>query len=257
MDVGSACVAACEVVVGVQPGDRALDHPTVASEARTVASVAFRDARSDPAFAQFCSMARRVISTVGVEAEGTELAVATNRWHAIHKLNELGNVVAVGGAQRDRERNILRLDDYVMLAARTGAIDWRGDCLLAPPFARTCELSTTARDQSICPVSCNSSKSTWCRRCHTPASLHSCKRRQHVIPDPQPISWGRCSHGIPVFKTNRIPVNAALSGTRGRPVTRGARTGKTGSIRTHNSSLNKGLAMTQDFDSPTTNPTLC
>jgi hypothetical protein len=257
VDVGAAGVSAGEVAVGVQPGDRSLDHPAVASETGPVAGVAFGDVGCDPAFSQFAAVVLGIVGPVGVNAAWTELAVTACRWHAIHELEELRDVVAVGARQCDRERDAFPVDDYVVLAARTRAIDRRGAGLLAPPLARTCELSTTARDQSISPASCNSSSRTWCKRCQTPASFHSCKRRQQVMPDPQPISWGKCSHGMPVFSTNRIPVNAARSGTLGRPVTCGARTGKTGSIRAHNSSLNSSLAMTQDFDSPTTNPTFC
>jgi hypothetical protein len=35
---------------------------------------------------------------------------------------------------------------------------------------------------------------------------------QRVISQPQPISCVRCSHGMPVFKTNRIQISTARSG---------------------------------------------
>lgn len=257
VDVGAARVAAGEVAVGVQPGDGALHDPTLASEPGTVAAFLLGDLGDDVAFAEFFAVALGVVGAVGVQAPGPELAVVASRRDTINQLGELGDVVAVSAGQRDCQRGAVAVDDQVVLAARTGAIDGRGTGLLAPPLARTCELSTTARDQSIWPASCSSSNSTWCSRFHTPASLHSCRRRQQVIPDPQPISCGRSSHGIPVFNTNKIPVNAARSGTLGRPVTCGSRSGKIGSIRAHNPSGSKGFAMTQDFDSPTTNPTFC
>ena len=40
----------------------------------------------------------------------------------------------------------------------------------------------------------------------------------HAMPPPQPSSRGRYSHGIPVFRTNIIPVIAARSSIRGRPL---------------------------------------
>ena len=43
------------------------------------------------------------------------------------------------------------------------------------------------------------------------------KRRQQVIPEPQPISCGRCSQPIPVFNTNKIPLNTFRSSIRFRP----------------------------------------
>jgi hypothetical protein len=51
----------------------------------------------------------------------------------------------------------------------------------------------------------------------TPAWYRSRSLRQHVIPLPQPISEGKYSHGNPVLSTNKMPVNAARSGTRRRP----------------------------------------
>jgi hypothetical protein len=52
-------------------------------------------------------------------------------------------------------------------------------------------------------------------RRHTTARCQRTSRRQHVLPDPHPISLGSICHGIPLRKMNRIPVNAARSGTRG------------------------------------------
>ena len=50
-------------------------------------------------------MAHRVIRPVGVELAGPELAVAADRRDAVDELGELGDVVAVGGGQRDRQRD--------------------------------------------------------------------------------------------------------------------------------------------------------
>jgi hypothetical protein len=77
---------------------------------------------------------------------------------------------------------------------------------LSPPKARTCELSIAARDQSVRSASFRFANSSSCSRCQTPASCHSRNRRQQVIPEPQTISRGRYSHGIPVRSTNKIPL---------------------------------------------------
>jgi hypothetical protein len=53
VDVGAACVAAGEVAVGVQPGDRALHDPALASQARAVAAVALGDLRCDAALESY------------------------------------------------------------------------------------------------------------------------------------------------------------------------------------------------------------
>ncbi len=159
-----------------------------------------------------------VIRPVGEQRLWPELGVSSGRRDAIDERQQLGDVVAVRrrGESAD-QRDSLTVADHVVLGAQPATIDWRGACLGTPPFARTCELSTTARDQSSSPASCSSSNSTWCRRSQTPAPFQSRRRRQQVIPDPQPISWGKSSHGIPVFRTNRMPVRTRRSGTRLRP----------------------------------------
>jgi hypothetical protein len=50
-----------------------------------------------------------------------------------------------------------------------------------------------------------------------PASCQSCKRLQHVIPESHPSSCGSISHGIPLRRTNRMPVRQARFCKRGLP----------------------------------------
>ena len=49
------------------------------------------------------------------------------------------------------------------------------------------------------------------------SSGESRSRRQQVMPEPQPSSCGSISQGIPLRRTNRIPVRQARSGKRGLP----------------------------------------
>src|ERR671921_513246 len=103
------------------------------------------------------------------------------------------------------------------LRARFAAICRVRARLLAPPGAATLAESSEALDQSIRPASPRrSSRARWSLS-HTPALCHSLRHRQQVIPEPQPISWGSISQGIPDLSTNRMPVRAARSFTRGRP----------------------------------------
>jgi hypothetical protein len=97
--------------------------------------------------------------------------------------------------------------------ARTSAAPW--DLL-----AGTDALSSEQRDQSIAFAAPSRSSSTRWSRCQTPALCQSRKRRQQVMPQPQPISRGSISQGMPDFSTNRMPVSAAPCGPRragGRP----------------------------------------
>jgi len=89
---------------------------------------------------------------------------------------------------------------------------------LPPPKTARIELpSTTARDQSISPQRDSQSSNEKWISCQMPASCQSRSLRQHVMPEPQPSSCGSISHGIPLRRTNRIPVRQARSGKRGLP----------------------------------------
>jgi hypothetical protein len=87
---------------------------------------------------------------------------------------------------------------------------------------------------------------TRCNRCQTPARCHRTSRRQHVLPEPQPISRGNMFQGIPVRSTNKIPVKTARSGIGFRPAycrLRRRRFGSSGSIRIHKSSSTRAWLM--------------
>jgi hypothetical protein len=121
-----------------------------------------------------------------------------------------------------------------------------GPVRVPPHTARTEQLSTMARDQSMSPSRASQLRSAKCIRSQMPSCCQSHTRRQQVIPDPQPSSLGSICQGIPLRKTNRIPVRQARSGTRGRPpFGRGGGTGKSGSIRFHNASGSSTAAITR------------
>jgi hypothetical protein len=62
--------------------------------------------------------------------------------------------------------------------------------------------------------------------------------------EPQPISWGSISQGIPLFSTNTMPVRAARSSMRGLPPRGfGGSGGRSGSMVSHSSSVTSSLAM--------------
>jgi hypothetical protein len=65
-------------------------------------------------------------------------------------------------------------------------------------------------------IASQSSSAKWIRS-HTLARCQSRRRRQHVIPDPHPSSWGSICQGMPLRRTKTMPVRHAQSETRGRP----------------------------------------
>lgn len=136
----------------------------------------------------------------------------------------------------DRERDALVVDDEVVLAARPCAADRAGPAFGPLRAARVCEESITTRDQSS-GFFAQLSSSTTCSWSQTPASFQATRRRQQVMSEPKPSSWGRYSPWMPVCRTKRIPHRACRSGTRGLPSTRfGPGCGSNGSMSAHSSS---------------------
>lgn len=73
------------------------------------------------------------------------------------------------------------------------------------------------RDQSIRSASRSFASSTSCSRSQTPAACQSRRRRQQLMPLPQPISRGSRSQRRPVCRMNRMPVSTARSSSGLRP----------------------------------------
>ncbi len=107
------------------------------------------------------------------------------------------------------------------------------------------ELSATAREKSSFSAPRSSESSTWCNRRQTPRRCQYFSLRQHVIPDPQPISLGSISHGMPDRRTNRMPLSTMRSSSGRRPAYRLRLRffGSNGSMRTHKSSSINGFGI--------------
>src|SRR3712207_5146691 len=157
----------------------------------------------------------------------------------------------VGCRVSHREGDAFSVDHNVALRALFALIRRVRAGLLAPPGAGTLAESKDALSQSISSALPSRSNKIRCRRSHTPASCHSLRRRQQVIPEPQPISWGSISQGTPLLRTNRIPVRVARSSMRGLPpLGLGGSSGNSGSITSHSSSVTSGLAIFSSYPPP-------
>ena len=234
----------------MQPRDRAFDDPPRAPQTAAVAAViAVRDQRRDAAVPQLGAMAFRVVASVAldhVRFPARASGAAADRRHRIDQVEQLGDVRPIRGRQRRDERNPVRVGKNMMLRPGLAAIGRVRSSFFPPRIARSEALSTIARARSSRPRRRRSVNSAACNRFHTPARCHRPKRRQQVIPEPQPISRGNIRQGIPLRKTKRIPVSTARSGIGARPACcrlRGRRLGNSGSIRFHNASSSNSWAM--------------
>lgn len=247
VDVEASFVADREATESVQPREGPLDNPTVTSKLLAGFDAASCDASLDaPAFAGLTASSE-IIGLVGMElgrsASGSASFAGDGR-NGIQQLVEGLAVVDVGSGQQEGERDALPVRDEMALGSRSAAVGRIGASRFTPLLAAMDELSRQARLQS--------SRSAWFRRCsnsrcswsQTPAACQSRNRRQHVTPEPHAISCGSISHGMPVRSTNRMPVSAARSSTRGRPpLGLAGSTGSKGETSDHRASETRGAGM--------------
>ena len=254
MDVVAPLVADREPTVLRKPGQRALHDPPVAPQSLARVDSASGDAWGYASSSQGFSTTREVVSLVGVELVGTlprSAGTATrplDRLDAIHSLLQDLRVVDVCGSEHYRKWDASSVRNKVALRARFSLIRRIRSGFCAPLLAGMEAESSEARSQSIRSASPRRSSKMRCSLSQTPASCHSRKRRQHVIPDPQPISWGSISQGMPLFSTKTIPVRAARSSMRGLPPWGfGDSGGRSGSMVSHSSLVTSSLAMPSGY----------
>lgn len=199
----------------MKPGQRTFDHPAGHTQAAAVIGVTASNQRRDSSLAKRLAMSVGVVAAVSLDhfrAMTRMPHLSAYRRDGIDQWEQLRHIVAIRPGQDHSERNAVRIRDRVVLRAVFPAIRGVGADFRPPKTARTELLSTMARDQSIWSAALSFARSAVCNLSHTPACCQSRRRRQQVIPLPQPISWGRSSQPMPVLSTNRMPVRALRLG---------------------------------------------
>jgi hypothetical protein len=240
MNRGQSFISNTQSVKLMQPCDGAFHHPAGLAQMAAMRSAALGKLVPDSPVLQDLPMLRAVVGTIGLHTLGLlqgPSPLALDRRHAIEQRNELRDVMPIGLGQNDIDRRTLRIDEKVVFASRLAAIRGVRSGFFPPWTARTDELSATTREKSSLSAPRSLLSSTRCSRVHTPAFCHARSRRQQVIPEPQPISCGSISQGMPDCKTNRMPVSTRRSSSRLRPgcVLRRRLTGNRGQMISHNS----------------------
>jgi len=103
-----------------------------------VLGLAACDQRFDAALPDEAAVLVVVVATVGEQClrpAARTSRTATHGWYAVEQLDQLGDVVAVGGGERPGERQPAAVYEEVMLAAAPAAIDGAGTSFRAPFFA--------------------------------------------------------------------------------------------------------------------------
>src|ERR1700677_278789 len=244
-----AFVADFQAAERVKPGNRTLNLPARFAQSTAMGGADFRKYWCNAACAQSLPMRLGTVAPISLNnfrlVQGSA-SLASYLRNGLDQRVELSNVVAIRPGQDDRERDALRIDDEVVLAAELAPVRGIGAGFFPANMARIEELSTRARVKSISPRRRSSASSVSWIRCQTPAFCHASSRRQQAVPDPQPISCGSRFHAMPERSTNTMPVSTARSGVGLRPAywrLRGARAGRIGSISDHNSSSMSSLGI--------------
>lgn len=237
----------------VQPCQSALNYPSVPTQLLTALNTSSCNPRSNSSLSQRFPALSVVVPFVRVQlhrslasttSASSKTCLFLDRLYGIYHIYKHVAVMHVGTGADYREWDPLSVDHKMALRALFSPIRRRRPSSFAPFLAGTLDESTDARVQSILPASPNLSRRSWWRFSQTPASCQSRRRRQQVMPLPQPISGGNISQGRPVLSTKMIPVSAARLGTRGRPpFGLDGSAGRSGSITCHNSSLTIGFAI--------------
>jgi hypothetical protein len=131
--------------------------------------------------------------------------------------NRAFSIRLIGRASLDDQRHTLGVGDYMPFATFFRAIGGIGAGMVPPKTARIEALSMTARESRIAPRFPKRRNSRRCSWGQTLSCVHSCNRRQHVTPLPQPISKGSRFQDKPLLRTKMIPARQARFETGGRP----------------------------------------
>ena len=249
MDMSVAFVANLQASKRVKPGNRAFDRPTRFAEPAAMGRTDLCEQGRDATFVQGLPMWLGTVAPIALNdlrlVHGTP-PFAPDVRNGLDQCIKLRNVMTIRAFQDDRERDALRVDDEVVLAAGLAPVRAIGAGFFPASMARTDELSTIERLKLISPRRRSSARSVSWIRCQTPAFCHATSRCQRAMPEPQPLSCGSRFHAMPERSTNTMPLSTARSGV-GLCLAywrlHGARAGRSGSMSDHSSSSTSSLGI--------------
>ena len=247
MNIVTAFITNSQSTKLVQPRKCSLDHPAENPQPAAVFRSAFGQKGIYTQLTQCISMGLTVIGSIALNTirSLTRTAHLTcDRRNRLNQRQKLSDIMAVGSGNFHCERDTIGIGDNVMFRPQFPSIRCIRARFRPPKTARTEAESTIAREKSILSFSRRWFSRMRCILSQIPVFCQSCRRRQHVIPLPQPISFGRYCQGMPVLSTKMIPVKVLRLSIGGLPpFGRGGCLGRIGSMSFHNWSFTSGLAM--------------
>ncbi len=248
MDVRATFESNPEPTEAMKPSDGALNHPAHFAQSAAVWRAALGHEGLDPEAWKFFAVRLRVVATISVDGVGAATWMALLLSHQRDSFNQrqdLRGVVAAGLCQQCCQKQAVAVDDQVVLAAQFNSVSGVGASVAPPAKARIYEESRITRSQSIKSAPLRWLSMTRWIMSQTPATCQSRRRFQQVMPLHH-ISGGRFSHGLPVFKTKRIPLKHTRLSMGFRPGNRKRRSfgaGSSGLMKSQSSSVRSTRAM--------------
>ena len=220
VDITTSFITDTKTTIFVQPRKSTLNNPPIHPKTTSILRVSLSQKGLNKLSTKLLAMRFAIVSSVSQQRSRTSnrpTYLSCYRRDSIDQRQQLCNIVAVRPSQSHGQRNTIGIGHQMVFRTFFAAIRGIWACFRPPKTARTEAESTTAREKSIWSARRSwLSKTRWILS-QTPAFCQSRRRRQQVIPEPQPISWGRSSHAIPVLRTKRMPLRTDRSSSCFRP----------------------------------------
>lgn len=249
MNVRAAFISNSKSSMLMYPRNRAFDEPSCLAKSGGSLHTSLRQFGFDAARAKLRAVRTRMISLVALYnfwSLTRSSAFSTDWRYRIDQVNQLRAIVNIGTRDHGDQRGTFSLRDHMVFRAFLGPVRGVWADFKPPKTARTEELSTSARLQSILSAACSFARRISWIFCQTPAFCQAAKYRQQLMPEPQPISCGNICQGMPVRRTNIIPASARRCSIGFRPGyfrRRFLGGGNTGSMTSHRPSSTSAVAM--------------
>jgi hypothetical protein len=152
VDVSSLFVANAQAAKLTKPSKGSFNYPSPSAQPTAMFGVSLGQQRLDSANSQATPIRISVVATVAYHAIRPITWPSSFSLQDRDRINEcegLLRIVAIGSGETDSEGNSAPVTNQMTLAAELSPIGRIRAGLLPPKTARTEQLSTTARDQSI------------------------------------------------------------------------------------------------------------
>ena len=204
MDVVTLLIPHAQTSLTEEPIKGRFNHIAVLPEPTAMFRIALGDQGCHSALTQWLTnLFLRVVGTIRenfIRTLTRPTPPLLDAWNPVHQGNGHFRIVNIGPRVLKGQRSPLPIHNQMALRTVFAPIRGIRAGFRPPKRARTEQLSIAEVDQSIASACPNSSSRACQIFCQTPAVCQSRRRRQHVMPQPEPLSRGKYSQGVPFFR---------------------------------------------------------